>query len=235
MDITWYGGSCFRLQSSGVTILTDPFDLPPSTALPAPHVVTLSQRSMGDRLQAPGAYRLVDGPGEYEIKSIAITGVALRQTRDTPSAGGADTGGEQGADNPPPNAGGARTCVYGLTLDGVVVVHLGRLRRVPTTQEMQQFGTPDVLLFPVGEPDGLAAPQVVALVALATQLEAKLLVPARLGGPNDRAAVERLCKELGADPSNFERRLTVTSSGLPAQTKVGLLAPAAGAETGEQA
>jgi hypothetical protein len=61
---------------------------------------------------------------------------------------------------------------------------------------------------------------------LASQLEARLLVPVPAGGAPGEAAVERFCRELGADPQNVRPRLSVTASGLPAQTQVLRLAPA---------
>ena len=205
MEIIWLGKSCFRLQSGALRILADPFDLPPGAAPLEADIVTISSRAARDRLAVQGRFRLVDGPGEYEIKGIPVTGIA--------TAGSAVEG---GGDGRPP-----RNFVYSVTLDGVSVCHLGRLSQPPASHELQEIGAPDVLLLPLGEPEGLPAQRA---AQLASQLEARLLVPMTLGGREDGAALERFCKELGADPSNFERRLTVTSSGLPAQARVALLA-----------
>src|SRR5919202_675844 len=72
---------------------------------------------------------------------------------------------------------------------------------------------------------GLSVPHA---VAVASQLEAKLLVPLLLGGPDDRAALERFCRELASDTSNTEPRLSVTASGLPATARVVVLVPPQG-------
>ncbi len=204
MDVTWLGGSCVRLHAGGVSVLTDPFDLHfPGGTLSA-DVVTLSLREARDRLLlAAGSYRLVEGPGEYEIKGVPVTGVA---TRRQPAAG---------------QDALARNFVYSIQLDGVTACHLGRLNRPPSAQEVQEMGAPDVLFVPLGEPLGLSVPHA---VAVASQLEAKLLVPMLLGGPDDRAALERFCRELASDPSNTEARLSVTASGLPATARVVVLA-----------
>ena len=80
MEITWYGQSCFRLSERGLAnVVTDPF--PPDVGLAFPraraHVVTVSrddsacQYSSGVR----GPFRLIDGPGEYEIGGVFITGI----------------------------------------------------------------------------------------------------------------------------------------------------------------
>ncbi|MBI3974534.1 MAG: MBL fold metallo-hydrolase [Chloroflexi bacterium] len=206
MDLTWYGGSCFRLRSSQVSILTDPLDLPPGAAPPPADIVTLSRRALRDRAAIPAGARLVDGPGESEVKGVPITGIAMGR-RDGEAIEGSRA---------------ARNTVYSIVLDGVAVCHLGRAERAPSTQEVQDLGSPDVLLVPLGEGRGLSVSQA---VTLGSQLEAKLLVPMLLGGPNEQALLERLCRELGGDPASGEPRLSVTSSGLPATTKVALLVP----------
>ena len=208
MDVIWYGASCFRLQSAAVSVLTDPFDLPPGTRLPEADVVTISQREARHRLQVDGGYRLVDGPGEYEIRGMPVNGVATRRT--------------VAADAPAPATPLAgRNFVYTLQMDGVALCHLGRLARAPSAQEVQELGSPDVLLVPLGEPHGLTVQQA---VQLSSQLEVKLIVPMLLGGNDDQGALERLCKELASDVAHPEARLSVSSSGLPASARVAVLA-----------
>jgi L-ascorbate metabolism protein UlaG (beta-lactamase superfamily) len=203
MDVTWLGGSCIRLQSGAGSVLTDPFDLSATGSALAADVVTLSLRGARDRLHVDGPHRLVAGPGEYEIKGIPVTGVATRR---------------RGTDD---QDAGARNFVYSIQMDGVMACHLGRLNRPPSAQEVQELGAPDVLFVPLGEPEGLSVQHAITLTS---QLEAKLLVPLLLGGPDDRAALERFCRELGSDPSNPEPRLSVSASGLPATTRVVVLA-----------
>ena len=209
MDLVWFGRSCFRLQSGQASVLTDPFGTLPPAALAGVHEVTLSDRARRAELtDVPGA-RVVDGPGEYEIKGVPISGTALA----------APAGGEPAH----------KTFVYTITLDGIAVCHLGRLAESPAGQKAQELGLvgqADVLLLPLGEPEGLSAPRA---VQLASQLEAKLLVPMLLGGPNDEAALEAFCKELGADPATREARLSVSASALAAQTRVAVLTPQGGA------
>lgn len=210
MDISWFGSTCFRLTSGGVSILTDPFDLPTSAAAQSAQVVTLSRRVPPEELAVTGQYRLVDGPGEYEIKGIPITGIATAG-RDLAAA-------EAGA--PAVLASSHRNVVYTITIDGVSVCHLGRLAQALTTQQSQEIGLPSVMILPLGGADGLTVPRA---VQLATQLEAKILIPISIAGPEGRSAVEGFCKELGADPDATESRLTVTNASLPAQARVVVL------------
>src|SRR5437867_8297111 len=105
MDVTWLGSSCVRLQAGAVSVLTDPFDLSAAGSALSADVVTLSLREARDRLLVAGPYRLVDGPGEYEIKGVPVTGVATRRH----TADGQDAGG--------------RNLVYSVQMDGVVACH----------------------------------------------------------------------------------------------------------------
>ena len=203
MDIVWFGQSCFRLQSSQANVLTDPFDSPPPAALAGIQIVTVSDRALRDRVPPIEGARIVDGPGEYEIEGVPVNGIAV-------AAGGrADAG--------------RKTFIYTVALDGVTVCHLGRLAEPPAGQRIQEMGQADVLLLPLGEPLGLPVPRA---VQLASQLEAKLLIPMPLG--RDGAPLEAFCKELGADPTVRENRLSVSASGLPAQTRVVILTPHGG-------
>ncbi len=201
MDVTWLGGSCFRLQSGVVSVLTDPFDLPSPTGPLAADIVTLSTRDARDRVAVTGAFRLVDGPGEYEIKGVPVTGVA---TRRQPT---------EGQEQAPPNF------VYTIQMDGVIACHLGRMNRPPTSQEVQEIGAPDMLFVPLGEPQGLTVQQA---IALASQLESKVLVPI-FSAVDGQTALERFCRELGSDPNVRETKLSVSSSGLPATARAAVL------------
>lgn len=216
MDITWIGSSCFSLQSGPLLILTDPFDLPGSASdlaalLDSPDIVTVSRRAARDRLQVNGAYRVVDGPGEYEIKGVPVTGIA--------TAAGGPPAPQEGE----PRVAAERNVVYTISFGGVSVCHLGRLDRPLSAQQLQEIGSPDVLLLPLGEGTGLP---VARAVELANQLESRILIPMTFDGPGDEAAVERFCREFGADAANFVPRLTVTSSGSSSQVQVARLAPA---------
>jgi len=203
MDIAWFGRSCFRLQSSQATVLTDPFGALPAAALAGVHIITLSDRERaGDLASVPGA-RVVVGPGEYEIRGVPVGGIAVNVA-------------------PVAERPARKSFIYTVTLDGIAVCHLGRLTEPSAgqrTHELGQVGQADVLLLPLGEPEGFPAQRA---VQVASQLESKLLIPMLLGGPGDEAALEAFCKELGADPSVRESRLSVTATALAAQTRVAI-------------
>jgi L-ascorbate metabolism protein UlaG (beta-lactamase superfamily) len=221
MELTWLEGSCFRLHASGLQIVTDPFDLPPGSPPQSGDVVTTSRRLPRERLHLGDVYRVVDGPGDYEIRGVPITGIATARKAGAAGAAGAPGAAGAGAAG---DVWAGRNVVYTLVLDGITVCHLGRLDQGLTAGQLQELGSPAVVLLCLGEAEGLAAAPAVQLVS---QLEARLLVPVPLGGAPGEAAVERFCRELGADPQNVSPRLSVTASGLPAQTQVVRLLPGA--------
>ena len=88
MDITWLGHSCFRLRGREIAVVTDPYDrgagYPPlrvtADIVSVSHADPNHSASSGIA-SSGGAAKLVDGPGEYEIKSVFITGIATYPSR----------------------------------------------------------------------------------------------------------------------------------------------------------
>ena len=79
MDIDWFGHSCFRLRESSVTILTDPYDKSIGYTLPRVRadIITVSHEASGHAAvgAVKGDARVLNKPGEYEIKGVFITGI----------------------------------------------------------------------------------------------------------------------------------------------------------------
>lgn len=83
MIINWYGEGCFKIQASGVTILTDPFEssiglTPPrfKADLVLKTLVGLGTELSEYRIAETGA-AVVVGAGEYEVKGLEISGFLL--------------------------------------------------------------------------------------------------------------------------------------------------------------
>ena len=139
MEITWYGHSCFRLtERNYATVVTDPFDskvIGYDALKLKSDIVTVSHDAPGHNFTdaVKGTSYMIDGPGEFEIGGVFITGVQSDSS-----------GGKKKKDNSP------RNTIYVFDYDGITVAHLGDLKQTPTQSEIESLGTVNVLLVPVG-------------------------------------------------------------------------------------
>ena len=183
MEVTWYGHSCFRLTERGLaTVVTDPYDHTVTGYKPlklGSDIVTVSHDVPGHNYLkgVKGKYRLIDGPGEYEIGSVFITSV---QTNDR-SKGASDQ----------------RNILCVFDYNGVTIAHLGNLKRVPSQTEIEALGNVNVALVPVGGGSGLNAAKSAEVVSL---LEPGIVIPMHYSTPAskiDLTSVEKFLKEMG--------------------------------------
>src|SRR4051812_14680041 len=79
MELTWIGHSCFRLRGKDATLITDPFAQSAGYSLGrvTADVITVSNSHPHHATTAEigGEPTILDGPGEYEVHGITITGV----------------------------------------------------------------------------------------------------------------------------------------------------------------
>jgi len=207
MDITWYGQSCFRLSERGLaSIVTDPYD--GNVGLPAlkirGDVVTISHDSAGHNNVAavPGSRHSLDGPGEYEIGGVFITGIATNE-----------------------QVGQTENVLFLFDYGYVKIAHLGDMAKVPSQTKIEALEQVDVLLVPVGGGDSLNADQAAELISM---LEPKIVIPMHYQIPGlnrDLEDVERFLKELGVTRPEEESNLKISASTLTEETQVVLLTP----------
>jgi hypothetical protein len=143
----------------------------------------------------------LDGPGEYEVKDVLITGV--KTYRDE------QRGKERG-----------RNVAFIVELDGVHIVHLGDIGHLLTEDKLTEIGPVDVACVAVG--GALPANKAAELVA---QLDVKVVVP--LPVCDDADANEALAKflhEMGVSaPPPAQSKLSLMPSSLPAEVTTVLL------------
>lgn len=217
MEITWYGRTCIRLRGRDAVVVADPYQsvvgptgrgitgdivtfshpddqpLPRAKGKPSRDGKTLLPSSLDDAF-------VLDGPGEYEVKDVLLTGV--RTYRD--DARGAD-GGKQTA--------------FVVELDGLHTIHLGDIGHLLTEEKLGDVGAVDVALVPLG--GALSPTRAAALVA---QLDARIVVPMPLC-EDEADCAEALAKffhEMGAEPT-AQPKLSVSPSSLPQETTAVLL------------
>lgn len=210
MEIAWYGHSCFRLTERGMaTVVCDPYDSETVGYEPLKlraDVVTISHAAPGhNHLAAVRGYaHVIDGPGEFEIGGVFITGIQTDvgiARRDT----------------------SARNTLYVFEYNGLTVAHLGNLRSTPSQAEIEALGTVHVALVPVGGGESLNAAKAAEVVSL---LEPNIVIPMHYRAPGTKVELEpvdKFLKEMGAHEAEKAPSLKVTRNALPAETRVILL------------
>jgi L-ascorbate metabolism protein UlaG (beta-lactamase superfamily) len=202
MEITWYGLSCFRLTERGkASVVTDPYDHEVTGYEPLKlraDIVTVSHDAPGHNNVAvvKGRSHVLDGPGEFEIGQVFITGV--------------QTNGQKKR-----TANELRNMLFVFDYDGVTVAHLGDLRRVPSQTEIEALGDVHVALVPVGGGGGLTAARAVEVISL---LEPGIVIPMHYGTPGTKlklSPLTRFLQELGTGKAETQPSLKISrGSGL---------------------
>ncbi|HZK35242.1 MAG TPA: MBL fold metallo-hydrolase [Bacillota bacterium] len=136
MKIKWLGHSCFLITaSSGVRILTDPFDESVGYRLPSVEadIVTTSHDHFDHNhvKVVKGDFKHIDSPGEYSERGVGIRGVA--------SYHDANEGSERG-----------NNVIFTFKVDGLKVCHAGDLGHLLKDEQVKAVGNVDILLLPVG-------------------------------------------------------------------------------------
>jgi len=210
MEITWHGLSCFRMNERGMaSVVTDPFDHKIVGYAPLKlkaEVVAVSHDAPGHNYVSAvrGKPHLVTGPGEYEIGGVFITGV--------PTNGQGKRKSEE-----------SRNTLYLFDYDGLTVVHLGDLKRVPSQTEIEALGEVHVALVPVGGGGGLNAAKAAEVVSL---LEPGFVIPMHFSTPESKlklAPLSKFLKEMGLGEVDALDSLKITRGSVPEETRVVVL------------
>lgn len=212
MEITWLGHSCFRLRSRAATVVTDPYGKDLGLTLPRVRadIVTVSHDSDSHNYVkgVKGDFKVLIGPGEYEVSNAFVTGLVLSDRKASKNGGKA----------------AGRNTVFLIELDGLTVCHLGDLNLVPTQAMMEEsLSEVDVLMIPVGGGQSLNAAQAAEVVSL---LEPHIVIPMhyKIKGTSLKLdPVSKFLKEMGLDKVDEQESLKIDRSGLPDETQVVLL------------
>ncbi len=217
MELTWYGRTCVRLRGKDAVVVADPyqavvgptgrgitgdivtFSHPDDTPLPR----AKGKRSRDGTTMLPSSLDeafVLDGPGEYEVREVLVTGV--RSYRD--EARGAERG---------------KGVSFAVEIDGVHVIHLGDIGHLLSEEKLSDIGPVDIACVPLG---GTLTPTKAA--ALMAQLDPRIVVPMPTCD-DDADCAEALSKffhEMGAEPVT-QPKLSVTATSLPSETTTVLL------------
>lgn len=152
MRLTWHGHACFRLEGSGLSIVTDPYTpapgrsgLPPLPDDP-PDIVLMS--SADD--EAHSCWQSVPGSPQV-VNALDAVDAAVRLSDTVELIGIAAREGTERPDEP------SRNAMYVLTLDGLTICHMGDIGTPLSNEQLRVLaGRVDVLLALAG--GGLTIP-----------------------------------------------------------------------------
>jgi L-ascorbate metabolism protein UlaG (beta-lactamase superfamily) len=196
VEIVWLGHACFRIRGRDATVVMDPCDRPTGYDMGRVRadIVTISSYHPNHSYLAGvrGEPRVLDGPGEYEVKDVTVTGIATHRE-------GHGTENRQ------------RNTVYMAYVDGVAICHLGDLAQSLSSDQIEAIGNVDVLLVPIGGGctiDGAKAAEVIS------EIEPRIVVPMHYKTPSTPIPLEgldRFLKEMGVHTWAARDKLSIKS------------------------
>ena len=180
--------------------MTDPFDkkiglTPPRGSV---DIVTVSHDHFDhNNVKAVGGEPfIIDGPGEYEVKGMRITGIASYHDKKKGEERGLNT-------------------IYLIKVDGIRTCHLGDLGQEKLTDsQLEAIGDIDVLMIPVDGVYTLSAREAVKIVK---QIEPGIVIPMhyKLPGLTEKLAdVKDFLKEAGLNGEKPVDKLTLKKKDL---------------------
>jgi L-ascorbate metabolism protein UlaG (beta-lactamase superfamily) len=222
MIITWYGQSCFKIQTrnSGeeVVIFIDPFDK--SIGLRPPFgqgdmVLTTHDHPAHNNIKTiKGDPFVIDGPGEYEKKGIEIYGIsAFHDSKE---------GKEKGI-----------VSIFLIKSEDMRVCHLGDLgQKELTDEQLERIGEVDILMVPVGGGSTLSGEQASKII---NQIEPKIVVPMHYKVPGLSIKIDGIdgfLKAMGESKIDPQEKITIKKKELPNddETTVIVMKPVSSAE-----
>lgn len=215
MHISWYGQACFKIEAKEALIAIDPFSKTTIAARSTPRfkadilLITHAHHDHAEQGTIFGEPFVVDAPGEYEAKGVAIRGI--RTFHD--AAGGKERG---------------VNTAYVINAEGMRICHLGDFGEAEIREDLiEEIGDIDILFLPVG---GTSVIDGGGAVRIARAIEPRIIIPMHYKIPGLAVAatgVEQFLKEMGGKTEGPLEKLSIKKKELPEEeTRVVVLKPA---------
>lgn len=212
MTITWYGYSCFRIDTREAVLAIDPFSkdigLTPPRFRADIMLITHGHPAHANTQTIPGEPVIIDGPGEYEAKGVSVTGIPTFHDNQQGLKRGQNT-------------------VFVINAEGMTIAHLGDFGEAAIREEtLDAIGDIDILMIPVGGAHTIGADAAAATIA---KIEPRLVIPMHYHLPGLKvklAPVEDFLKSAGATSAERLEKFSARRKDLPeTETRVIVLAP----------
>lgn len=200
MTISWFGHSCFRLEMKESSILIDPFSkeigLRPPKIKDNVVLLTHAHYDHADTKDAPIETKIINSPGEYEVKGSYVLGIKSFHDNSSGSERGLNT-------------------IYVVQAEDIKICHMGDFGQEKLEEhQLEEIGDVDVLMIPVGGTytiDGKQASEIVS------QIEPKIVIPMHYKVPGlnlDISGPDKFLKEIGIKPEKADK-FKITKKLLP--------------------
>ncbi len=193
MQIYGYGQSFFKIEGKNATVVIDPFTK--EIGLRAP-------KTKGDILLISHKFEhldknsddtfLINGPGEYEVKEVAIKGIESKTKK------------------------GDQNTIYLINIDEIKIAFLGGFGENELSEkELEVFGDIDILILPIGGKDSVLDYK--GAVNVKNQVEPKIIIPMYYKINEikvDLDGLDKFSKEIGIKSEKVEK-LKIVKKELP--------------------
>ncbi len=205
MVITWYGQSCFKIQTkpqrgdAEVIIFTDPFDK--SIGLKPPQgsadivLVSHNHPDHNNVQNLKGEPFVIDAEGEYSFKDVYIEGIGSYHDDEKGALRGLNT-------------------IFAIRSEDLTICHLGDLGHILSEKQIDAIGEIDILMVPIGGTYTLDAKQAEKVIG---QIDPKIIIPMHYKVPGlnvEIAKGEEFAKELGLEVEKGVTKFSVKAGDL---------------------
>jgi L-ascorbate metabolism protein UlaG (beta-lactamase superfamily) len=201
MDIQFFGANCVRIAGKKAAVVVDDTlsSMGLKSVIKQDDIAVFTQPNSQDL----SAKLVVDCPGEFEASGVSVHGVAARAHMD--------------------EAGELKATMYKIDVDDVRVVVVGHIHPDITGDELEELGTVDVLLIPVGG-GGYTLDPVGALKVIKA-IEPKIVIPTHYADSNLNYEVPQIelaeaLKSLAMEPAETTAKLKLKAADLPEVTQL---------------
>ncbi len=205
MIITWYGHSCFKIQSGELVLVTDPFakgiGLTPPRMRTDLVTITHEHPDHNNTESLGGSPFIITGPGEYEVGGVYIRGIETFHDTEHGARRGLNT-------------------VYTIGIEDLTIAHFGDFGEDGLRPETaDELGSVDILMIPIGGTYTIDAKQAAKIVK---QLEPRFVIPmhyAIKGLSLKIDGIEPFLKEMGAGTVEPIEKFTIKKKDIGTEEK----------------
>lgn len=194
MEISYLGHSSFKIKTKMAVVVTDPFDSSVGFKFPKTEadIVTVShEHSDHNNIEGvTGTKKVITGPGEYEVMEVSIIGISSFHDNQKGEKRGKNT-------------------IYVYEAEGLRVAHLGDLGHDLPEGIIDQMGSVDILMIPVGGDYTIGPKEAASIVS---NLEPTFVIPMHYqmsglsqGTFSKLEGVEPFLKEVSLPSENMQK------------------------------